>query len=80
MIGVCFLARPHVLSDARASRRLRLTVAQEPVPEESNEMAAIKPLLNKLPKAALEGSMITVDALYCQQETTRFITQELGAD
>jgi predicted transposase YbfD/YdcC len=24
--------------------------------------------------------MITADALHCQQETTRFITQELGAD
>jgi hypothetical protein len=72
-------ARPHVLSAARVSHRLRLTVAQEPIPEESNDIPAIKPLLNKLPKAALEGSMITADALHCQQETTRFITQELGA-
>jgi len=62
------------------SHRLRLTVAQEPIQEKSNEIPAIKPLLNKLPKAALEGTMITADALHCQQETTRFITQELGAD
>jgi len=62
------------------SHRLRLTVAQEPIQEKSNEIPAIKPLLNKLPKAALEGSLITADALHCQQETTRFITQELGAD
>jgi len=62
------------------SHRLRLTVAQEPIQEKSNEIPAIKPRLQKLPPAALEGSMITADALHCQQETTRFITQELGAD
>ncbi len=62
------------------SHRLRLTVAQEPIQEKSNEIPAIKPLLNKLPKGALEGSMITADALHCQQETARFVTQELGAD
>src|SRR5881296_2036371 len=62
------------------SHRLRLTVAQEPIQEKSNEIPAIKPLLNKLPKAALEGSLITADALHCQQESSRFITQELGAD
>jgi hypothetical protein len=62
------------------SHRLRLTVAQEPIQEKSNEIPAINPLLNKLPKAMLEGTMITADALHCQQETARFITQELGAD
>jgi hypothetical protein len=62
------------------SHRLRLTVAQEPIEEKSNEIPALKPLLRKLPKAALEGSLITADALHCQQESARFITQELGAD
>ena len=62
------------------SHRLRLTVAQEPIQEKSNEIPALKPLLQKLPQAALEGSMITADALHCQQETGRFVTQELGAD
>jgi hypothetical protein len=62
------------------SHRLRLTVAQEPLQEKSNEIPAIKPLLRKLPPPALEGSLITADALQCQQETTAFITQELGAD
>jgi hypothetical protein len=62
------------------SHRLRLTVAQEPIEEKSNEIPALKPLLRKLPPAALEGSLITADALHCQQETARFITQELGAD
>jgi hypothetical protein len=62
------------------SHRLRLTVAQEPIAEKSNEIPALQPLLRKLPSAALEGSLITADALHCQQESARFITQELGAD
>jgi hypothetical protein len=62
------------------SHRLRLTVAQEPIQEKSNEIPALKPLLQQLPKGALEGSLITADALHCQQESARFITQDLGAD
>ena len=62
------------------SHRLRLTVAQEPIEEKSNEIPALQPLLRKLPKGALEGSLITADAMHCQQESTRFVTQELGAD
>jgi hypothetical protein len=62
------------------SHRLRLTVAQQPIQEKSNEIPALQPLLRKLPKGALEGSLITADAIQCQQESSRFITQELGAD
>jgi hypothetical protein len=62
------------------SHRLRLTVAQEPVAEKSNEIPAFQPLLRKLPQGALEGSLITADAMQCQQESSRFVTQELGAD
>jgi hypothetical protein len=62
------------------SHQLRLTVAQEPIEEKSNEIPALQPLLRKLPKGALEGSMITADALHCQQESSKFVTQELGAD
>jgi hypothetical protein len=62
------------------SHRLRLTVSQEAIEEKSNEIPALKPLLSKLPQAALEGTMITADALHCQQESSRFITQELGGD
>ena len=59
------------------SHRLRLTVAQEPIQEKSNEIPAIKPLLSKVP---CQGSLITADALHCQQESARFITQDLGGD
>ena len=62
------------------SHRLRLTVAQQPLAEKSNEIPALQPLLNQLPKGALEGSLITADAIQCQQESSRFVTQELGAD
>jgi len=62
------------------SHRLRLTVAQQPIEEKSNEIPALQPLLRKLPKGAVEGSLITADAIQCQQESSRFVTQELGAD
>jgi hypothetical protein len=59
------------------SHRLRLTVAQEPIEAKRNEIPAIKPLLGKVP---CQGSLITADAMHCQQETARFITQELGGN
>ena len=62
------------------SHRLRLTVAQQPIEQKSNEIPALQPLLRKLPKGAVEGSLITADAIQCQQESSRFVTQELGAD
>ncbi|GAB4182899.1 MAG: hypothetical protein Fur0032_23930 [Terrimicrobiaceae bacterium] len=45
--------------------------------EQGSQIPAIIPLLEGLP---LEGSLITADAMHCQQETARFITQDLGAD
>jgi hypothetical protein len=59
------------------SHRLRLTVAQEPIEEKSNEIPAIKPLLRKVP---CQGTLITADAMHCQQESARFVTQDLGGD
>ena len=55
-------------------------MAQQPVEEKSNEIPALEPLLRKLPKSALEGSLITADAMQCQQESSRLVTQDLGAD
>lgn len=60
------------------SHRLRLTLAQVPIEEKSNEIPALQPLLRSLP--SLEGGLITADAMHCQQESSRFVTQELGAD
>jgi hypothetical protein len=59
------------------THRLRLTVAQLPIEEKSNEIPAFQPLLRGLP---LTRSLITADPLHCQQESARFVTQELGGD
>jgi len=59
---------------------LQKTVAQQTVEEKSNEIPALEPLLRKLPKGALEGSLITADAMQCQQESSRLVTQDLGGD
>jgi hypothetical protein len=60
------------------SHRLRLSLAQVPIEEKSNEIPALRPLLESLP--GLVGSLITADAMHCQQESSRFVTQELGGD
>lgn len=59
------------------THRLRLTVAQLPIEDKTNEIPMFQPLLRKLP---LAGSLITADAMHCQQATGRFVTQELGGD
>ena len=60
------------------THRLRLTLGQVPIEEKSNEIPALIPLLKKLALPA--GTLITADAMHCQQESARFISQELGGD
>lgn len=60
------------------THHLRLTLDQLPVAEKSNEIPALKPLLKKI--GPPPGTLITADAMHCQQESARFITQELGGD
>ena len=60
------------------THQLRLTLDQIPIEQKSNEIPALKPLLNKLNLPP--GTLITADAMHCQQESARFITQELGGD
>jgi len=60
------------------SHRLRLTLAQVPLDEKNNEIPALPPLLRSLP--TLTGTLLTADALHCQQESARVITQERGGD
>lgn len=60
------------------THHLRLTLDQMAIEEKSNEIPALKPLLKKLNLPP--GSLITADAMHCQQESARFITQELGGD
>lgn len=60
------------------THQLRLTLDQIPIAEKSNEIPALKPLLEKIQPPP--GVLITADAMHCQQESARFITQELGGD
>jgi hypothetical protein len=57
---------------------LRLSLAQVPIEEKTNEIPALRPLLESLP--SLAGSLVTADAIHCQQESSRLVTQELGGD
>jgi len=60
------------------THHLRLTLDQVPIEAKSNEIPALPPLLKKINPPP--GVLITADALHCQQESARFITQELGGD
>ena len=60
------------------THQLRLTLGQVPIEEKSNEIPALIPLLKKL--SLPPATLITADAMHCQQESARFITQELGGD
>jgi hypothetical protein len=60
------------------THHLRLTLDQVALEEKSNEIPALKPLLRKINPPP--GTLITADAMHCQQESARFITQELGGD
>ena len=60
------------------THQLRLTLGQVPIEEKSNEIPALIPLLKKL--SLPPGTLITADAMHCQQDSARFITQELGGD
>jgi hypothetical protein len=60
------------------THHLRLTLDQIAIEEKSNEIPALKPLLKKLNLPP--GALVTADAMHCQQESARLITQELGGD
>jgi Druantia protein DruA/DDE_Tnp_1-associated/Transposase DDE domain len=60
------------------THHLRLTLDQVAIDQKSNEIPALPPLLRKLDLPA--GVLITADAMHCQQESSRFVTQELGGD
>ena len=60
------------------THRLRLTLAQVPIEDKSNEIPAFPKLLRDLPP--VDYALVTADALHCQQESARCTTQELGWD
>jgi hypothetical protein len=60
------------------THQLRLTLEQIPIDKKSNEIPAFKPLLEKLHLPP--GTLVTADAMHCQQESARYVTQEIGGD
>jgi hypothetical protein len=60
------------------THHLRLTLGQVHIEDKSNEIPALQPLLKKVRPPP--GTLITADAMHCQQQSARFITQELGGD
>jgi len=68
--------RPVHLVAAVSPESLRL-VAQRPVDEKSNEITALRPMLEDVP---LAGVVVTADAMHAQQSAARFLQQEKGAE
>ena len=60
------------------THRLRLTLGQVPIKKKSNEIPAFPLLIRQLPAA--DHAVITADAMNCQQESARVVTQERGWD
>jgi hypothetical protein len=60
------------------THQLRLTLDQIPIEDKSNEIPALKPLLEQIQPPP--GTLITADAMHCQQQSARLITQEWGGD
>ena len=60
------------------THRLRLTLTQVAIEEKSNEIPAFPELLRALPR--VDHAVVTTDAMNCQQESMRVVTQELGWD
>lgn len=60
------------------THRLRLTLGQVPIKEKSNEIPAFPVLIRQLPVA--DHAVITADAMNCQQESAKVVTQERGWD
>jgi len=58
------------------SHRHSRFLAQEAVQEKSNEIPAVRRLIERFPH--LDGVTITTDAMHCLEETARLIVQEKG--
>jgi len=52
-------------------------IAQRAVDQKSNEITAVRPLLEPLD---LRGKVVTADAMHAQKEHARFLVEEKGAD
>ena len=60
------------------THRLRLTLEAVPIEEKTNEIPNFAPLLKRLNPPP--GTLVTADAMHCQQESARHVVQEMGGD
>lgn len=60
------------------THQLCLTLEQVPIEEKTNEIPTFTTLLERMEIAA--GTLVTADAMHCQQESARYVTQELSGD
>ena len=64
----------HLVSAISTSSRRML--AQRPVSDHSNEIPALEPMLRPV---ALDGVIVSTDAMHAQQDAARFLEQDKGA-
>lgn len=69
--------KPLILLSA-VTHRLRFTLNQVTIKEKSNEIPALPELLRSI--GPMEGSLITADAMHCQQESARIVLEEFKGD
>lgn len=60
------------------THHLCLSLNHIPIAEKTNEIPMFRPLIEVLNLPP--GVLLTADAMHCQQEISRFITQQLGGD
>ncbi len=58
------------------THRLRMTLQQLPIGEKTNEIPSFKPLLRAVQPPP--GTLVTADAMHCQQESARCVVEEFG--
>ncbi len=60
------------------THQLRMTLQQVPIDEKTNEIPNFKPLLRAVQPPP--GTLVTADAMHCQQESARCVVEEFGGD
>ena len=60
------------------THHLRMTRQQVPIEEKTNEISNLKPLLRAM--KPLPGTLVTADAMHCQQESARCVVEEFGGN
>jgi len=60
------------------THHLRMTLQQVPIQEKTNEIPNFKPLLRAVKPPP--GTLVTADAMHCQQESARCVVEEFGGD